>query len=197
MQKLSRADLLSLEAYAEQRADFRQKIMAHKKDRRLALGDHAALYFEDRQTMQYQIQEMLRIERIFEVKEIEDELSVYNALVPDGTNWKATFMIEYTDVEERREALAKYIGIEDKVWLQVGDKPRIYAISNEDLERTTAQKTSAVHFMRFELNADQIKALEEGANISAGVDHSAYVVELKPISAKLQQSLIGDINISK
>ena len=194
MQKLTRDDLLSLEAYAEQRIDFRQKVMAHKKNRRLALGDHAALYFEDRLTMQYQIQEMLRIERIFEAAEIEEELNVYNALISEGTNWKATFMIEYIDVEERRQALAKYIGIEDKVWLQVGDLARIYAIANEDLERTTAEKTSAVHFMRFELNTDQIKALKTGANISAGIDHPAYFVEVNSILATLQQSLNADIN---
>ncbi len=194
MEKLTRTDLLSLENYAEQRADFRAKIMAHKQVRRLALGDHAALYFEDRLTMQYQIQEMLRIEKIFEAAEIEEELSVYNALIPDGNNWKATFMIEYTNVDERREALSRLVGIEDKVWLQVGDAARVYAIANEDLERTTADKTSAVHFMRFQLSAADIEALKAGAPINAGIDHPAYDVSLKPAPENVQASLRTDID---
>ena len=194
MEKLTRTDLLSLENYAEQRADFRAKIMAHKQERRLALGDHAALYFEDRLTMQYQIQEMLRIEKIFEAAEIEEELSVYNALIPDGDNWKATFMIEYTNVDERREALSRLVGIEDKVWLQVGDAARVYAIANEDLERTTADKTSAVHFMRFQLPPADIEALKAGAPINAGIAHPAYDVALNPAPENVQASLRTDID---
>ena len=135
MQKLSRDDLFSLEQYAESRPAFRDKVLAHKRDRRLALGTNAALYFEDRLTMQYQVQEMLRIERIFEAAGINEELEAYNPLIPDGTNWKATFMVEYPDVDERRDALAKLIGVEDKVWVQVEGNDRVYAIADEDLER--------------------------------------------------------------
>ena len=152
MQKLTRDDLYSLENYAAIRKDFRAEVMAHKKPRRIAIGAHANLYFEDRMTMQYQIQEMLRIERIFEAESIQEELDAYNPLIPDGSNWKATFMIEYGDPEVRKVELAKLIGIEQAVWVQIEGFDRVTPISNEDLERTTAEKTSSVHFMRIELS---------------------------------------------
>ncbi len=145
---LSRADLWSLEEYAEERPTFRAKVMQHKKSRHLALGEHARLYFEDELTIRYQIQEMLRIEKIFEAEGITEELDAYNPLIPDGHNWKATFMIEYEDPDERDQALAKMVGIEDKVWLQVEGCEKVFAIADEDLERSTPDKTSAVHFMR-------------------------------------------------
>ncbi|HHO69252.1 MAG TPA: DUF3501 family protein, partial [Gammaproteobacteria bacterium] len=151
MQKLQRSDLFSLEKYAEVRDDFRQKVIAHKKNRRVPLGPMAALYFEDRLTMQYQVQEMLRIERIFEAAGIQEELDAYNPLIPDGSNWKATFMVEIADEAERRRRLAELIGIEDKVWVRVEGFDPVFAIADEDLERDTEDKTSSVHFMRFEL----------------------------------------------
>ncbi len=174
MQKLTRDDLYSLEDYAQVRADFRAKVMAHKKSRQVPIGAHATLYFEDRLTMQYQVQEMLRVERIFESEGIEDELGAYNPLIPDGSNWKATFMIEYGNEDERREALARLIGVEEKVWAQVGDQERVWAIADEDLERTAADKTSSVHFLRFELTPAMVAAAKAGAAIAMGIDHPAY-----------------------
>jgi hypothetical protein len=149
--KLSRDDLYSLEQYAEARPAFREKVLAHKKNRRLDLGTNAALYFEDRLTMQYQVQEMLRIEKIFEADGIREELDAYNPLIPDGSNWKATFMVEFPEVEERKAMLAKLVGIEDRVYVQVADFGRVHPIADEDLDRDTEEKTSAVHFLRFEL----------------------------------------------
>jgi Protein of unknown function (DUF3501) len=174
MQKLTRDDLYSLEDYAQVRGDFRAKVMAHKKLRQVPIGAHATLYFEDRLTMQYQVQEMLRVERIFEREGIEEELGAYNPLIPDGSNWKATFMIEYGNEDERREALARLIGIEARVWVQVGDQPRVWAIADEDLERTAADKTSSVHFLRFELTPEMVAAAKAGATIAAGIDHPEY-----------------------
>ena len=171
---LTRSDLMSLEQYAEQRNDFRSKVIAHKKHRRVGIGPHLFLYFEDRLTIQYQIQEMLRIEKIFEADGIEEELETYNPLIPEGSNLKATAMLEYRDVEERKRQLALLRGIEDLVWLQVEGFDRVYAISNEDLERSNAEKTSAVHFMRFELQADMITALRNGAALSVGSSHELY-----------------------
>lgn len=173
MAKLNRASLWSLEQYAAQRPNFRAEIIEHKKPRRIAIGKHATLYFEDFLTMKYQVQEMLRAERIFEAEEIEEELEAYNPLIPDGTNLKATFMIEYANVDERRAALAKLVGIEHQVWLQVGDGEKIYAIANEDLDRSTDDKTSAVHFLRFELPPEAIRAWKAGAAVTFGTDHSA------------------------
>jgi hypothetical protein len=167
MRKLTREDLYSLEQYADMRPEFRQKVMEHKKDRRLMLGTNATLYFEDRVTMQYQVQEMLRIERIFEADGINEELDAYNPLIPDGNNWKATFMIEFPDVDERQQMLAQLVGIEDRVYMQVADFDRVYPIADEDLERDTEEKTSAVHFLRFELPAEQVAALQEGAALIA------------------------------
>jgi hypothetical protein len=151
MNKLSRSDLYSLEKYAEVRNDFRARVMEHKKNRRLAIGPNATLYFEDRLTVQYQVQEMLRIEKIFESEGIEDELAAYNPLIPDGNNWKATFMLEFEEVEERRRKLSMLLGVEGNVWVQIKGFDRIVPIYNEDLERSTEDKTSSVHFMRFEL----------------------------------------------
>ena len=194
MQKLSREDLYSLEQYAEIRDEFRQQVLSHKKHRRIALGTNAALYFEDRLTMQYQVQEMLRIEKIFEADGIMEELEAYNPLIPDGTNWKATFMVEFPDIEERRQMLGRLVGIEDKVYVQVEGFDRIYAIADEDLERSDETKTSAVHFMRFELPAEQIDALKGGARLAAGIDHENYLVEINPVDASIRESLLGDLN---
>ncbi len=189
---LTRDDLFSLEKYAAVRNEFRAKVIEHKKNRRLALGEHAALYFEDRLTMQYQIQEMLRIERIFEPEGIQEELDVYNPLIPDGSNWKATFMIEYPDVEERRRALARLVGIEERVWLQVADFDRIRPIANEDLGRSTPDKTASVHFLRFELTPEMVAAVRSGAAIRAGIDHPEYQVEVS-VPPAVRDSLAGDL----
>ena len=194
MQKLTREDLYSLEQYADLRPDFRQKVMEHKKDRRLLLGTNAALYFEDRMTMQYQVQEMLRIERIFEADGINEELDAYNPLIPDGSNWKATFMIEFPEVEERQQMLAQLVGIEDRVYMQVADFDRVHPIADEDLERDTEEKTSAVHFLRFELPPEQVKALKEGASLVAGIDHENYQVEISPVPANIRESLVNDLD---
>ncbi|MDX2428711.1 MAG: DUF3501 family protein [Xanthomonadales bacterium] len=171
---LKRSDLMSLEQYSQQRSEFRSKVIAHKKHRRVGIGPHLFLYFEDRLTIQYQVQEMLRIEKIFETDGIEEELSAYNPLIPDGQNLKATAMLEYQDVDERKQQLALLRGIEDLVWIQVGDFDPVYAISNEDLERSNAEKTSAVHFMRFELAPDMIAALRGGAALNMGSNHESY-----------------------
>ena len=192
-QKIPRNDLMPLEQYAKARNDYRAKVMAHKKNRQVHIGAHATLYFEDRLTMAYQIQEMLRAERIFEEEGIQDELDAYNPLIPDGTNWKATFMIEYGDVEERRVALEKMIGIEDKVWVQVADFAKVYAVADEDLERETEEKTSSVHFLRFELSADMIKAIKAGAAVGMGIDHPAYLMSVVPVPAATRDSLAADL----
>ena len=194
MQKLTRDDLYSLEQYADIRNEFRTQVLSHKRNRRVELGTNAALYFEDRLTMQYQIQEMLRIERIFEAAGINDELEAYNPLIPDGSNWKATFMVEFPDVEERRAMLSQLIGIEHKVYVQVEGFDRVYAIADEDLERSDGTKTSAVHFMRFELAAEQIDALRSGSPLAAGIDHENYLVEISPLPENVRQSLIGDLD---
>lgn len=192
MQKIQREDLLSLEQYSKQRNDIRAKVMAHKQNRKVFLGENITLYFEDRQTMQYQIQEMLRAERIFEDEGIMDELNAYNPLIPDGSNLKATMMIEYGDVEERRDALAKLVGVEDKIWLRVSGFDKVYPVADEDLERDTAEKTSSVHFLRFEFSNDMIAALKSGAQISAGVDHSAYQCAIDALPATTRGSLLAD-----
>jgi len=194
MQKLTRDDLYSLEQYSSVRDEFREGVIAHKHNRRLALGTNAALYFEDRMTMQYQVQEMLRIERIFEADGINDELEAYNPLIPDGSNWKATFMVEFPEEEERRAMLAQLVGIEDKVYVQVGDLERSYAIADEDMERADETKTSAVHFLRFELAPDMVTALKEGTHLAAGIDHDNYQVEISPVSENIRLSLLGDLD---
>lgn len=194
MQKLTRDDLISLEQYSEERSGFRERVMAHKKNRRLDLGTNAALYFEDRLTMQYQVQEMLRIEKIFEADGINEELEAYNPLIPDGSNWKATFMIEFPDAEERQRMLQQLIDIENRVYVQVADFARVYAIADEDLERADATKTSAVHFMRFELPTEQSAALKAGASLIAGIDHDNYRVEVCPVADNIRTSLVNDLD---
>ncbi len=190
--KLTRADLWTLEDYSEKRPQFRTQIIEHKKHRQVHLGAHATLYFEDALTMKYQVQEMLRVEKIFTAAEIEEELEAYNPLIPDGSNWKATFMIEYGDVEERRVALSKMAGIEHTVWVKIADGEKIFAVANEDLDRSTDEKASAVHFMRFELDGPSIAAVKAGAPIQMGIDHDAlpYSVVVSPAIAK---SLAADL----
>ena len=194
MQKLTRDDLYSLERYSSVRSEFRDEVLAHKRNRRLALGTNAALYFEDRMTMQYQVQEMLRIERIFEAEGINEELEAYNPLIPDGSNWKATFMVEFPDVEERTAMLAQLVDIENRVFVRVGELDKVYAIADEDLERADETKTSAVHFMRFELAPEMVEALKDGAHLSAGIDHENYQVEISPVADNIRASLLGDLD---
>ena len=189
---LTRNDLWSLEEYAGRREEFRKQVLAHKKLRQVALGPHATLYFEDQLTMQYQIQEMLRVERIFEAAEIEEELSAYNPLIPDGSNWKATFMIEYGDIEERKQALATMGGIEDTVWVQVGNGTKAYAIANEDMERTRDSKAAAVHFMRFELTAEDLQSVRDGADVHMGLDHPS-IANAVTLSTAARQALCADL----
>jgi len=194
MEKLTRDDLYSLEQYADVRDEFRDKVLSHKRNRRVELGTNAALYFEDRLTMQYQIQEMLRIERIFEADGIRDELDAYNPLIPDGSNWKATFMVEFPDVEERRAMLRQLVGVEHKVYMRVDGFEPLFAIADEDLSRSEANKTSAVHFMRFELPDEQVAALKSGAQLAAGIDHPNYRVEISPLAGNIRQALLADLD---
>ena len=194
MQKISRDTLYSLEKYAEIRKDFRDKVINHKKNRQLPVGPNATLYFEDALTMQYQIQEMLRVERIFEAAGIQEELDAYNPLIPDGRNWKATFMVEFDDETERKKQLAKLIGIETTVWVRVAGFDKVIPIADEDLERATEEKTSSVHFLRFELTDKMITALKQGARLSAGIDHPAYKYEIDPVPENIRMSLIGDLD---
>lgn len=193
MTKLTRADLMSLEVYAEKRADFRTKVLEHKKTRNVALGDNATLYFEDALTIQYQIQEMLRIEKIFEAAGINEELEAYNPLIPDGSNWKATFMIEYGDAEERAKVLATLGGVEDKVWVQVEGFDKVFAIADEDMDRNRDEKTSAVHFMRFELDNKMTVAVKDNKNISMGIDYDGFNQLVNPIDESYRISLMNDI----
>ena len=190
---LNRSDLMNLEQYSQQRSEFRSKVIAHKKHRRVGIGPHLFLYFEDRLTIQYQVQEMLRIEKIFESDGIEEELSAYNPLIPDGHNLKATAMLEYQDVDERKQQLALLRGIEDLVWIQVGGFDPVYAISNEDLERSNAEKTSAVHFMRFELEPDMIAALRGGATLKMGSNHESYRYSTD-IEQPIREALLADLD---
>jgi len=191
---LKREDLFSLEEYAEQRSNIRENVMNVKKLREVNLGEHIRLLFENHQTVQYQIQEMLRIEKIFEVAGIQDELDVYNPLIPDGSNLKATMMIEYTDVVERTKALSNLIGIEKSIYFQVGNHQNVYAICNEDLERETDEKTSSVHFMRFEFEQAMIVDFCKGTNVKIGVSHPKYDCELileKRVQDKLNQDFMN------
>lgn len=192
MNELTRQDLLSLEQYAEQRSDFRARVMAHKKNRRVDIGPNLSLYFEDRLTIQYQIQEMLRIERIFEADAIEEELDTYNPLISGGNNLKCTAMLEFTNVDERRQRLSELVGIEHQIWAQVNGLDRVFAIANEDLERSTDAKTSAVHFMRFELNKEMIETLHSGAGFSFGSDHAGYPFQTH-VSVEIQKTLSTDL----
>lgn len=191
---LTHQDLMTLEAYAAARPDFRDKVMSHKKDRNVPVGPNATLYFEDRLTIQYQIQEMLRVERIFEPDGIAEELDTYNPMIPTGRNWKATFMVEYTNPEERARQLTQLIGIDRALYMQVDGFGKIRPITNEDLERETEEKTSAVHFMRFELTEDMAKAARGGAAITAGCDLPAYRHELSPLPEHYRAALVTDLD---
>ena len=194
MPKIARDSLMTLEAYAKARVDFRARVMAHKKTRTLHLGDHVTLIFEDELTMRYQVQEMLRVEKIFEEAGIQDELDAYNPLIPDGSNWKATMMIEYPEVEERQRMLAKMIGIEDRVWVRVAGHAPVYAIADEDLDRSTDEKTASVHFLRFELNANMKQALKSGAILAFGVDHPEYRTTVDPLPGPVREALTLDLS---
>lgn len=191
--KLTRADLMTLEAYSEERPSFRDKVIRHKSTRRIQLGPHATLIFEDRLTIQYQIQEMLRVERIFNAAGIEEELEAYNPLIPDGSNWKATLLIEYPDAEERRLALTKMTGIEHKVWAIVGSGEKTFAIANEDLDRSNEEKTAAVHFLRFELSEDGVAQLKSGAPLSMGIDHPELPYQVQLLDNE-RLSLLADLD---
>jgi len=193
MPAITRDSLLSLEAYATARPAFRARVLAHKKSRTVHLGEHVTLLFEDELTIRYQIQEMLRIEKTFEEAGIQDELDVYNPLVPDGANWKATMLIEYPDAEERRQMLARLKGIENRVWVKIGGDERIYAIADEDLERENEEKTSSVHFLRFELGPTAGARLREGAVLAMGVDHPAYQSTLDPVPPETRAALTRDL----
>jgi hypothetical protein len=193
MDKLTRNDLYSLEQYAELRPEFRARVIAHKKDRNVQVGPVATIYFEDRQTIQYQIQEMLRVERIFEAAGIEEELEAYNPLIPDGSNWKATFMIEEPDVDRRRQLLSGLIGIEDRVWVCIDGHEPVYAIADEDLERDTEEKTSSVHFLRFELTPAMVESARQGAAISVGIDHENYTHRVAPVGDNIRAALLADL----
>jgi hypothetical protein len=193
MGQIARDSLLSLEAYAKERKAFRARVIAHKKHRTIRLGEHVNLLFEDELTIRYQVQEMLRIERIFEEDGIQHELDAYNPLIPDGSNWKATMLIEYPDVAERHRMLAALKGIERKVWIQVEGCARVTAVADEDLERENAEKTSSVHFLRFELTEEMRKALQYGVGLAIGVDHPQYTVRVDPVPPEQRAALVADL----
>jgi hypothetical protein len=194
MQKLAASDLMSLERYARERVEFRARVMAHKKNRQVGVGPHMMWLFEDRLTVQYQVQEMLRTERIFEAEGIAEELAAYNPLIPDGRNWKVTLLIEFPDPEVRRVQLEKLRGVEDRCWVQIGELPRLFAIADEDLERENETKTSAVHFLRFELTEEMAAQLESGASLALGVDHPAYQHHIGPLPANVRAALVSDLS---
>lgn len=184
---------MNLEAYAKARPQMRAQVMAHKKNRSLQIGGNVTLIFEDELTIRYQIQEMLRVEKIFEEAGITDELDAYNPLVPDGSNWKATMLIEYPDPRQRQSMLSRLIGIEDKVWIKVDGCQRVFAIADEDLERENAEKTSSVHFLRFELDGAMVKLLRQGVNIAAGIDHPQYNFTIDSVDTRIRNSLVEDL----
>ena len=194
MQKLAVSDLMSLERYSRERPDFRTRVIAHKRNRQLNVGPNTMWLFEDRLTVQYQVQEMLRTERIFEAEGIAEELAAYNPLIPDGSNWKVTFLIEYPDPEVRRVQLEKLRGIEDRCWVQVSGYERVFAIADEDLERENEVKTSAVHFLRFELTQAMAEKLKGGAALSIGIDHPEYQHQISPAPDNVRASLISDLD---
>jgi hypothetical protein len=194
VRKLSRDSLMTLEAYARERNEFRARVIAHKKPRTVHLGEHITLIFEDELTIRYQVQEMLRIEKIFEEQGIEDEIDAYNPLIPDGRNLKATMLIEYEDVDERREALAKLKGVEDRTWIRVEGCPRVFAIADEDLERENEDKTSAVHFVRFELTNEMAESLKHGSALAMGVEHPSYTATLDPVAPQTRAALVADLD---
>lgn len=191
--QLSRADLWSLEEYSEKRKGFRESVLKHKKNRNVMLGEHIQLLFEDRQTIHYQIQEMLRIEKVYESAGIQEELDAYNPLIPNGDNWKCTMLIQYTDVEERKVKLKQLVKIESLIWVKVGDCDKILAIADEDMERSNEDKTSAVHFMRFQFDEASLQAAKGGAEIMIGSDHTAYLTE-QVLAASARDSLIQDFS---
>jgi len=193
MDKISRKSLMTLEAYAKARKDFRAQVIAHKKHRTVHLGDHMTLIFEDELTIRYQIQEMLRIEKIFEDQGIQDEIDAYNPLVPDGRNFKATMLIEYEDENERKAALARMKGIEDRTWVRVEGCAPVYAIADEDLDRENEEKTSSVHFLRFELTDEMADSLKYGVSLAIGVDHPHYSAKLDPVPAEIRAALVRDL----
>ena len=192
MEKLTHDDLYTLETYEKQRPGFRARVMEHKQHRRLQLGQHVMLLFEDRLTMLYQVQEMLRVEKIFTEAGIMEELGAYNPLIPDGSNWKATMMIEYPDADERAVALKQLLGIEDRIWAGIDGAERVYAIADEDLERSTEVKTSSVHFLRFELPPEVVQALKNGVSLRFGIDHALYQCE-QEVDKALRESLLADL----
>ena len=194
MAHISRDSLMTLEAYAKARKDFRAKVITHKKSRTVHLGEHVTLLFEDELTIRYQVQEMLRIEKIFEEQGIQDELDAYNPLIPDGRNFKATMLIEYEDVAERAQALSKMKGIEDKTWVQVEGCARVFAIADEDLDRENEDKTSSVHFLRFELTKEMAEALKYGMALAMGVDHPSYTVKVDPLPVEIRTTLAKDLS---
>jgi hypothetical protein len=194
MQKITRENIMTLEAYAKARKDFRAQVMAHKKHRSVHLGEHVTLLFEDELTMRYQVQEMLRAERIFEEEGIQDEIDAYNPLIPDGRNFKATMQIEYEDVNERKSALQRLKGIEERAWVRVEGCAPVYAIADEDLERETEEKTSAVHFLRFELTDEMADALKYGVALSIGIDHPHYQAKLDPVPTEIRTALVKDLS---
>ena len=194
MPTITRDSIMTLEDYAKARQDFRAQVMLHKKNRKISLGKNVTLIFEDELTIRYQIQEMLRAEKIFEEKGIIDEIEAYKELIPDGRNWKATMMIEYPDPVVRADKLTKLVGIENKVWAKVENYDPVFAIADEDLERATEEKTSAVHFLRFELNQDMIRALHKGASLSMGIDHPVYLEQIKQVDKLVSNSLINDLD---
>jgi len=193
MPRITRDSLLTLEAYAKARKDFRAKVLAHKKPRSVHLGDHVTLLFEDELTIRYQIQEMLRIEKTYEEAGIQDELDAYNPLVPDGSNFKATMLIEYDDPDARKRALAQLKGIEDRTWVQVEGCPKVYAIADEDLDRENEEKTSSVHFLRFELSKEMVAALKYGVGLGIGIDHPAYGAAVTPVAPQTRAALVADL----
>ena len=193
---LTKESLWGLEDYSDRREQFRQEVLEYKKVRRIQLGEHLYLMFEDETTIKYQIQEMLRIEKIFDSSGIQDELDAYNPLIPDGDNLKCTMLIQYEDPEERKEWLSKLVGVEDKVWLQIGDNEKVFPIADEDIERTREEKTSSVHFLRYQLSSEQIAALETGAPLRAGVDHHAYSCDDITIQDDVRRSLLGDLKVA-
>ena len=193
MTTLSRADLWSLEEYSEKRPEFRAQVLAHKKNRHLQLNEHGRLLFEDALTLKYQIQEMLRIEKVFEADGIQEELDAYNPLIPDGDNWKATFMIEYEDVDERKLRLEELKNVEDLIWMQVDGFDKVYPIADEDMDRENETKTSSVHFVRFQLAPDMIAAAKNGADILAGCDHEAFKIEPFSIPENIADALRDDL----
>ena len=193
MAQISRDSLWTLEHYARIRNQFRQEVIAHKRIRQVALGDHITLFFEDEKTIRYQIQEMLRIEKTFEETGIQDELDAYNPLIPDGRNFKCTMMIEYPNPEVRKTELSKLKGVEDRVWVQVEGREKVFAIADEDLDRENEEKTSSVHFMRFELDEDMAGALKYGVGLAMGVDHPNYKVVVDPVAAETRASLVRDL----